>query len=181
MRTDAIAVQEQHNLPNHFLLCPACDDPLSALRTDPGYLAEAIGLLLDDVEHGFAEGPHQLLRVHRPDASDHPRAEIFLDPLNCCRCRSLEERGSELDSVRAVVDPAAARLDELAGRDHRGMAKDRDQVALPAGFDAQDAEAVLLVVECDAFDQTGQDLGRGTGPRCFRHWDMMEIDPRERY
>ena len=36
------------------------------------------------------------------------------------------------------------------------MAENRDQVALPAGFDTQDAEAVLLVVEGDALHQTGQ-------------------------
>jgi phage tail tube protein FII len=36
------------------------------------------------------------------------------------------------------------------------MAENRDQVALPAGFDTQDAEAVLRGVEGDALDQTGQ-------------------------
>jgi hypothetical protein len=30
---------------------------------------------------------------------------------------------------------------------------------LPAGFDAQDAEAVLRIVEGDALDQTSQNLG----------------------
>jgi hypothetical protein len=30
-------------------------------------------------------------------------------------------------------------------------------------------------VEGDALDQTGQDLGRGACPRCFRHQDMMVI------
>ena len=47
----------------------------------------------------------------------------------------------------AVVDPGAARLDELAGRDHCGVADDRDQVALASGFDPQDAKTVLLVME----------------------------------
>jgi hypothetical protein len=32
------------------------------------------------------------------------------------------------------------------------MAEDGDQVALPAGFDTQDAKAVLVVVEGDALD-----------------------------
>ena len=89
-----------------------------------------------------------------------PGAEIFLDPLDRRRRRGLEERGSELDAVGAVVDPGAARLDELAGRDHRGVAEDGDQIALAAGFDPQHAEAVLGVVERDALDQPGQDLGR---------------------
>jgi hypothetical protein len=51
-----------------------------------------------------------------------------------------------------VVDPSPARLDELAGGDHRGVAENRDQITLPAGFDAQDAEAGLGVVEGDALD-----------------------------
>jgi len=46
-------------------------------------------------------------------------------------------------------------LDELAGRDHRRVTEDGDQVALAAGFDAQHAEAVLFVVEGDALDEAG--------------------------
>jgi hypothetical protein len=56
--------------------------------------------------------------------------------------------------MRAVVDPGPARLDELSGRDHRGV--DGDHVALAAGFDSEHAEPVLFVVECDALDQTGE-------------------------
>jgi hypothetical protein len=44
--------------------------------------------------------------------------------------------------MRAVVDPRPARLDELAGRDHCGMANEGDEIALAAGFDTQNAEAV---------------------------------------
>src|SRR6202011_1730537 len=57
------------------------------------------GSLLDDVEHGITEGAHQLLRVDRPYAADHPRTKILLDPFDCRWRRSLEERGSELDAV----------------------------------------------------------------------------------
>jgi hypothetical protein len=62
-------------------------------------------------------------------------------------------------SVRSV-DPGSARLDELAGRDHRSVAEDGDQVALAAGFDPQHAEAVLVVVEGDALNEPGPaDIG----------------------
>src|ERR1700730_4250833 len=111
-RTDAVAVQKQHYLANHPLLGPAGDDPLSTLRADAGHLAQAIGLLLDDLEDGFAEGADELLRIDRPDAADHPGAEIFLDALDGRRRCSLEERGFELDAVGAIVDPASARLDD---------------------------------------------------------------------
>ena len=89
-----------------------------------------------------------------------PEPRYFSIPSIVGRGGSLEERGLELDTMGTVVDPASARLDELAGRDHRSVAENRDQVALPAGFDAQDAEAVLRVVEGDALDEAGQDLGR---------------------
>src|SRR6266446_6727777 len=86
--------------------------------------------LLDaNIEDGLIEGILDL-RTDRPHAADHPGAEIFLDTLDRRWLRSLEERGSELDAVCAVVDPGSARLDETAGRDHRGVAENRDQVTL---------------------------------------------------
>jgi hypothetical protein len=160
-RADAVAVQEQHDLADHLLLGPAGDDPLRPLRADPSYLAQARRLLLDHVEHGLTEGAHQLLGVNRADAANHAGPEIFFDALGRRGRHRLEERSPELNTVSAVVDPGAARLDELAGRDHRGMAKDGDQVALAARLDPQHAEPVLLVVERDALYQASQGLGRG--------------------
>src|SRR5262249_22226548 len=113
--------------------------------------------------NGIAECAHQLLCVDRPDATDHPGTKVLLDALDRRRCRRFEERGSELDTVGAVVDPDSARLDELAGRDHRCVTEDGDQVALATGFDAQHAEPVLFVMEGDALDEPGQDLGWRAG------------------
>jgi hypothetical protein len=73
-----------------------------------------------------------------------------------------------LDAVGTVVDPGPTCLNELAGRDHRGMANESNEIALAAGFDTQNAEAVLGVVERDPVDQPGQDLGRGACSWCFR-------------
>jgi hypothetical protein len=148
-------VQEQHDLSDHLLLGPAGGDALRPLPADPGHLPQAAGLLFDDIENGIAEGTYQLPGVDRPDTADHPGTEIFLDALGRRRWCRLEERSSELDAVGAVVDPDSARLDELTGRDHRSMTENGDQVALAAGFDAQDAEPVLFVVEGDALDEPG--------------------------
>jgi hypothetical protein len=57
--------------------------------------------------------------------------------------------------MRAVVDPAPAGLDELAGRDHRRVTEDGYQVVLAAGFDAQDTGPILFVVKSDALDEPG--------------------------
>src|ERR1700758_5615440 len=60
-------------------------------------------LLLDDLEHGFAEGAGEGVRVDRPETADHPGAEIFLDPLDRRWRRSLQERGFELDAMRGSL------------------------------------------------------------------------------
>jgi hypothetical protein len=104
-----------------------------------------------------------------------PGAEIFLDTLDRCWGSSLEERGSELDAVRSVVNPGPARLDELAGRDQRGMADQGDEIALASGLNAQDTKAVLGIVERDAVDKPRQDLGRAACSCCVRHDPIMAI------
>ena len=54
------------------------------------------------------------------------------------------------------------------------MAEHGDQVALAARFDTEDAEAVLGVVEGDALDQTGQNLGWRACPGWLHHPGMMD-------
>ena len=46
---------------------------------DARHLAQAVGLGLDNIEHLLPERLDHLLGVDRPDAADHPRAEIFLE------------------------------------------------------------------------------------------------------
>jgi hypothetical protein len=104
-----------------------------------------------------------------------PEPRYFSIPSVVVGAASLEERGLELDAVGAVIDPGSARLDELAGRDHRRVTEDGDQVTLAAGFDAQYTEAVLFVVESDALDEASEDLGLRASPGCLRHHDMMAI------
>ena len=143
------------------------DDALGALGPDAGHLAQALGALLDDVEHRLAERLDQLAGVDRADALDHAGAEILLDALERGRRGGAQEGGLELQAVGAVVDPGAAGLDELAGADRGGGADHGDQLALAADLDPQHAEAVLGVVEGDPLDQAGQGLalgGRGGAP-----------------
>jgi hypothetical protein len=60
----------------------------------------------------------------------------------------------ELRSVDAVVDPSARGLNELAGADRRCVAYHHDQVTLAPRLNAQDAEAVVGIVEGDPLDET---------------------------
>ena len=80
--SDPVAVKEDHDLPDDLLLGPGVRDPLGPNRADARHLAKPIGLGLDDVEDLLPEGLDHLLGVDRPDAPDHPGAEIFLDPVD---------------------------------------------------------------------------------------------------
>ena len=79
---DPVAVKEDHDLPDDLLLGPGVRDPFGSNRADARHLAKPIGLGLDDVEDLLPEGLDHLLGVDRPDAPDHPGAEIFLDPVD---------------------------------------------------------------------------------------------------
>ena len=76
-----------------------------------------------------------------------------------------------------IVDPPAARLDELAGADRCRMADDGDQIALAARLHPQDAEAAVLVVEGDPLDEAGEVLAFGCGRR-RSHPGLTSLPPR---
>jgi hypothetical protein len=104
---DPVAVKEDHDLPDDLLLGPGVGDPFGSNRANARHLAKATGLGLDDVEHPLPERFDHLLGVDRPDAPDHPGAEIFLDPVDRARRRGLEKPRLELLTVGAIVDPFA--------------------------------------------------------------------------
>jgi hypothetical protein len=54
--------------------------------------------------------------------------------------------------MSSVVRPIARSCDPLTGGNHRGMANDRDEIAVTAGLYPDHAEAVLGVLVCDALD-----------------------------
>ena len=85
-----------------------------------------------------------------------PEREILLDALDRGRRRGTQKPRLELLAVGAIVDPFAGGGDPFAGGDRRGMADDGHQIAVAARLDPQNAEAVLGVVEGDAFDQAGE-------------------------
>ena len=83
---DPVTVEEDHDLSHDLLLGPGRGDALGADTTNAIHFAKPVGLCFDDVEHFFAERPDQLLRVDRPDASDHAGGKILLDAVDGGRC-----------------------------------------------------------------------------------------------
>src|ERR1019366_1778779 len=105
-----------------------CDDPLRSDRADAGYLAQAPGRFLDDVEDRVAERARELGGVDRTDAADHPGAEGFLDSLQRRRRGRLEKTRAKLKPMRAIVRPCSGDLNELAGGDDGRVTDDGDEV-----------------------------------------------------
>ena len=157
--SDPIGVEEQHDLPDHLLLCPTGDDFVGALGTDAGHFPQAVRLLLDQIEHRGTERPHQPLGVDRPDSADHARPEVTLDPVQGSRRTGFEEIRLELQPMGAVIDPDTTDLHPLAGRDRGGVGGHRHQIAA-ARLHPQDAEAIVLVVERHPLHQSGEGLDR---------------------
>jgi len=152
-----MAVQEDHDLANRFLLGPRVGE--RPARTWPmPVLAKPFGLGLDDVEHLVAERLHQLAGVDLADVAYHARAQVLLDALGRRRRRVAQEMRLELVAVGAVVDPLPGCGDPLPGRDRGGAADDDDQVTMAPRLDPEHAEPVVRVVLADVLDQPGQDL-----------------------
>ncbi len=158
---DAVAVQEHHDLAHRRLLGPGGGDPLLPHRPDAADLPQPFGVRLDDVEHPLAEGADELLRVDRPDPPDHAGAQVPLDALGGGGRGGLQEPGSELRAVGAVVLPLAGGGDPFPGGHRGGVADDGHQLPVPARLDPQDAEPAVLAVEGHALDGTGEDFTLG--------------------
>jgi len=58
----------------------------------------------------------------------------------------------------AVLLPSSARLDALAGVDLGRRTQDRDEIAMAAYFDTEDAETGLRTMERNAFHEPRQRL-----------------------
>ena len=69
--------------------------------------------------------------------------------------------------MRAIVGPFAARLDKLAGGDHRGMTDDSNRITLATRLYAQNAEAVVFVMKCYPLNEAGEDFRPWV--RVYRH------------
>ena len=151
-RPDAMGMQEDHDVADGLLLGPAGGDLPRAEFADARHLPQLLGARLDDFEGPLAERADDSLGEHRADAANHARAEIFLDAFRRRRRRGLEQVRLELKPMRAIRDPDADGVDELAGRDRRDMTDDRHEIALAARLHLQDGETIVLVVKGHPLD-----------------------------
>lgn len=149
-----------------FCSAQASGDARTPLGADAGDFGPALGVLLDDLEHGLAEGVHEPARKGRADALDHARAEVAGDAFERGRRHDLELAGAELQTMLGIATPVPQTLDLFAGTDAGGRPHHGGQLALAAHLDTQHGKAGLRAVEGHALDRAGQAFGRkvlGTG------------------
>ena len=150
-RADAVALQEDHDLAYRLLVRPTCCDPLQPDLTDSLDFSQPLWRLFDDIEDRFTECLHQPLRKVRPNALDHPRAEVALDTLKGGRRGHLQEQGAELHAVFPVPLPVPTGLHVFTAMNVGCRTQYRHQITMPAHLYAEDAETRFRTVECDAF------------------------------
>ena len=127
---DPMGMQEDHDLADRPLFRPTRSNPIGALRSNAGNFPQAMRLCFDDVEHLGTEGLDEFAGISRTNATDHPGAEIFFNSLCRGGRHRFQKPRAELHAMGAIVGPFAARLDELAGGDHRGMTDDGNRITL---------------------------------------------------
>ncbi len=74
-------LEEDHDGAHRALLLPRLRHRVGAARAQPRHLGQPLGRAIEHFERGQAERLHDALRVRRPDARHHPRAEVALQPL----------------------------------------------------------------------------------------------------
>ena len=144
-----------------FLFGPGIGDAFGAYQTNAGHLAQPLRLGLDDIEYLLAKRIDHLFGVDRPDAADHPGAEIFLDAIDGGRRGRAHEARFELLAMGVIVDPFARCRNPLACGDDGSVTDDRDKIAMATGLCPQNTKPVIAVMESDALDKASQNfLGR---------------------
>src|SRR5689334_8921232 len=145
--TDAVALQEDHDLADCLLIRPTGRDTFQPDQTNSFDFSQPFWCLLDDIEDRFPERLHQSLCKVRPDALDHPRTEVTLDTLNGSWRGHLQEQSAELHAVVAVPLPAPTGLHVFATMNIGGRTQHRDQITMAAHLDAKDTKTRFRAVE----------------------------------
>ena len=153
-----MALQEDHDLADGLLLAPAGRDATETRLPDAIDLEQALRRALDDIEDVLAERCDQPAGEVRADPLDHARAEIAPDALDGGGRHHLQEAGTELQPMLAVLLPLAAGLDALAGMHLGRRAQHRDEISMAAHLDTKHAKAGLGAVERHALDEPRQGL-----------------------
>src|SRR5271157_1128 len=151
-RGDAMALQEDHHLPDLLLARPRLPDLGAALGADPIDLDEALGLGIDDVQRLEPKVLDQALGHDGADAFHHAGAQVLLDTHDRGRRQGRVRARSELRPVLLVGDPGPRDPQALARLHAEQVADDGHGITLAWDGNLHHRPGILLVGVGDALE-----------------------------
>jgi hypothetical protein len=162
-RADAVAVEEDHDLPQVLLGLPGGADIRPAPGSDAGHLGEALDLSVDDLQGGLAEARHDALGHAGPDALDQAGAQVAPEAFGGHRHPQAVIGDAELGAEGGVPLPLPLELQFLAGAGGREGPHHRDGAGQAVGPQPGHGETALGVGVGDAFDPAAKGCHGGAG------------------
>ena len=155
-RTDIMALQEEHDVLDLFLILPAFPDPFHPDFPDSRNLQQTFRRFLDDNQCVLSELPDNRLGKLRPDALDQSGAQIFFNSINGRREGFGEGFHAELPSVLRVHLPVSGQFQNTADMHLRHISNDSNQIVIPFGFALDNRITVCFVLICNALHHAPQ-------------------------
>ena len=159
---DAVAVQEDHDFPDGFLLLPARLDFDPPLLAHPGHFLEAGAVLLDHLKDFLPEFLHQLFGIDRADALDQSAGEILLNAFAGVGRGGLDLLRFELPAILRHVDPFPLGLDDFTFVDQRHLAGHGHGFMAAFHFHFEHGIAGILRVEGHPFHRAAELIHPGS-------------------
>ena len=172
---NAMGVEKDHNLANHFLRRPCLNHPLFAFRTNAIEFRQPFWGLFNDVKDDVPKRLDQFLRKVWSNPFDHPRTKVFLHAFQGTGRDDAEVLGLKLQAMGAVGEPCAFPFNILSRSNRRRCPNDGHEVPMTTNFDTEDTETRLFTVEGHTLDGTREMFRRrGSGGSLCRRFHGMD-------
>ena len=120
-----VRLEQEHHAVQGALGRPGLRDLLRPAGTDPGHLAQARGLAIENVQALHFEVAHDALRERRPDTGDDAGAQVAGEPVERARRHGHEALGFQLLAVPRILLKIPGDAHAHAGADRWERADDR--------------------------------------------------------
>ena len=170
---DIVALQEEHDVLDLFLLLPAPFDPFHADPSDAAHLQQPIGGLFDDVQSIGAELLHDPSGKLRSDSLHQPAAQILFHAIDRRRKLLLEALHGKLPAVLRVDPPAAAKIEDASHMDIRHGTDHGHQILIRLGPAFDDRVAVFRILIRNAFHNAAQMLHDSVPPSVWSYYIIV--------
>jgi hypothetical protein len=160
-RADALALEEEQDVPALALAVPDLGDASRGLGADARHLGQPLGRDLDHLAKVLAEMLDQPLGRGLAHALDGTRGEIGLDPVVAGRRQERDGRRLELPAPARIVLPVALGAHHQPGPALGRAADHRRGLGLALDPDPEHGKARRRLLEDDMLDGARKDPARG--------------------